>query len=444
MICKLKCLWLIAVTAIIGLVVMACDNGNQTTAHTHTAGAAATCVTPQTCTTCGEVMQTAAGHDFEHDDWDEDAIDASCEHPSYDTIACKNAPCTVKDRRTGSHPALGHDLPGAKAATCMADGITGIGHCNRCNENKTGELIPRELDNHDFSGMPVITPATCTTDGEEVVNCGNNGCTKTHGTVLEALKHEGTIQPYAATCTTAGNSDLSGNCVRYAQCSHVVTGAPIPAAGHNWIITPPNFTTETDGEANCSVCSTNQVYKFYKIGDTGPAGGRIFYVAASGITIKGYTGATGSFAEYTAYYLEAAPTSEGSLSWGAYGTLIAGVTTFSSIGQNNTLTIGVGRKDTQTIVNSAAFASLTNTAAQRCANKSLNGFTDWFLPSLGELNEMYKAKGQTGIPTTGSFWSSSQRDIDNAWSQNFSSGSQDYNTRSSGYVGCNIRAIRAF
>jgi len=40
---KLKLLWLIAV---IGLVVMACDNGNQTTAHVHTQGAAATCLTP--------------------------------------------------------------------------------------------------------------------------------------------------------------------------------------------------------------------------------------------------------------------------------------------------------------------------------------------------------------------------------------------------------------
>ena len=132
---KSKWLWLIA---IIGLTAISCDiqttdNGNQTTAHSHTAGAAATCTTPQTCTTCGEVMQTAKGHDFGDDsDWAEDVEAASCTHPSQDTRDCKNAPCTVKDKRAGSHPALGHNIPGAYPATCMADGFTGIGHCTRC------------------------------------------------------------------------------------------------------------------------------------------------------------------------------------------------------------------------------------------------------------------------------------------------------------------------
>jgi len=200
----------------------------------------------------------------------------------------------------------------------------------------------------------------------------------------------------------------------------------------------------------CTRCNEIHAHEFtYAIGDTGPAGGIIFYVAddtdgrLDGISIQGYTGATGgSFAEYTAYYLEAAPANETNLPWGAQGTLIDGVTTFLSVGQNNTLTIGVGRKNTLTIVNSTAFAALTNTAAQRCASKSLNGFTDWFLPSLGELNEMYKAKGQTRIPTTGSFWSSSQGSNNNAWSQRFSDGDQDYGGKGSGYRG--VRAVRAF
>jgi len=227
---KLNLLWLIAV---IGLVVMACDNGTTTPAHTHTAGAAATCLTPQTCTTCGEVLQTAKGHNFGDDsDWVEDAIEATCIHPSKDTKACKNAPCGEIEDRTGSHPALGHALPGAYPATCMADGFTGIGTCERCYENETGETLKREPDNHNFSGTPVITPATCTEDREEVINCGNNGCTKKHITTDEPLGHEGTIQPFAATCTTAGNSALSGNCVRFAQCAHVVTGTVVNALGH--------------------------------------------------------------------------------------------------------------------------------------------------------------------------------------------------------------------
>jgi len=57
-------LWLIlAVIALIGFVVISCDNGNGNGACTHTAGAVATCTTDQTCTTCGVVMQAKLGHD---------------------------------------------------------------------------------------------------------------------------------------------------------------------------------------------------------------------------------------------------------------------------------------------------------------------------------------------------------------------------------------------
>ena len=217
---------IIAIVAVIGLVVVTCDNGNTPTTD-----------------------PCATGHNFGDDsDWVPDAEAATCTHPSHDTRDCKNAPCTVKDRRAGSHPALGHDLPGAYPATCMADGYTGIGTCKRCYENETGKTLKREPDNHDFSGTPVITPATCTVNGKEVVNCGNNGCTKTHTTVTdEPLGHEGSVAAFAATCTTAGNSVLSGNCVRFAQCNHVVTGTVLAALGHqinNWT-TPLTSATVT-------------------------------------------------------------------------------------------------------------------------------------------------------------------------------------------------------
>ena len=159
-----------------------------------------------------------------------------------------------------------------------------------------------------------------------------------------------------------------------------------------------------------------------------------------GITIQGYTGATGSFAEYTAYYLEAAPANETTSQWGANGTLIADVTTGTNATSITAASIGVGRKDTQIIVNHLG-TNETNRAAQRCASKSTGGKTDWFLPSLGELNEMYKTKGQTGIPTTGWFWSSSQDVSNYAWSQNFASGSQDSSVKN---YNTTVRAIRAF
>ena len=200
----------------------------------------------------------------------------------------------------------------------------------------------------------------------------------------------------------------------------------------------------------CTRCEETHKHQFtYKIGDIGPAGGIIFYVAdeedgrPDGFTVQGYSGAKGSFDEYTAYYLEAAPADETSSIWGTWGTLIDGITTWGSNAERNAglaASIGIGRKDTQTIVNST---TLTNRAAQRCASKNFGGKADWFLPSLGELNEMYKARVAevTGIPTTGWFWSSSQRSSGSAWGQYFASGSQDYSSKD---VNNSVRAIRAF
>jgi len=285
---------------------------------------------------------------------------------------------------------------------------------------------------HDWGGWTETTAATCSAEGVETSTCSGCGETQTQDIDIDPDNHD--LQPVEGsklpTCTELGYGGQE-----CADCDYTVGVGDIPALGHDH---------GTSGTGSL-ICKRDNCNHQYAIGNTGPAGGIIFYVAPSGITIQGYTGATGTFAEYTAYYLEAAPANETESRWGAASnnTLIDGVTTFTSIDQNNTLTIGVGRKDTQTIVNSAAFAALTNTAAQRCASKDTGGKTDWFLPSLGELNEMYKARvaGVTGIPTTSYLWSSSQRYDDSAWSQSFGNDLQrDYNKNNYYYV----RAIRAF
>src|SRR5215469_4261590 len=52
---------IIALAMVIGFALVGCDDPVKDT-HTHTAGAAATCTTPQICTNCGEVIQAALGH----------------------------------------------------------------------------------------------------------------------------------------------------------------------------------------------------------------------------------------------------------------------------------------------------------------------------------------------------------------------------------------------
>ena len=105
----------------------------------------------------------------------------------------------------------------------------------------------------------------------------------------------------------------------------------------------------------------------YKIGDTGPAGGLIFY--DKGNNNGGWR------------YLEAAPEeAEFSALWSVHNTQV----------DNTQGGIGYGKRNTQLIVEKFRQTSGEwDTAAQKADELVLNGFDDWFLPSKDELDQMY-------------------------------------------------------
>ena len=175
------------------------------------------------------------------------------------------------------------------------------------------------------------------------------------------------------------------------------------------------------------------------IGDTGPGGGIIFHVAPDGFTVEGYTGPAGTFASYTAHYLEVAPSNHSSqLQWSNQGTAISGVTTFTSNTHTNASAIGNGRKDTMII---AAHLNTNPEASQRAAQiaaaANLGDLNDWFLPSIGELRLLYAQN--TGI--TDFLWSSTQYSNNSAWGLSFRTGF--YSTAAKNQWGY-VRVIRAF
>jgi len=225
---------------------------------------------------------------------------------------------------------------------------------------------------------------------------------------------------------------------------------------HTYVYTVTSTSYPAQSTPICSSCGNTDTARDTIFGDRGPAGGTIFYIEPSGFKVQGYTGTTGSFAEYTAHYLEAALLDEGNYldefgffysEWGAYGTLIADVTTFSEKSDSKASLIGNGRRDTQIIVNHLDTTEETGGAAQICASKTVTVggtvFNDWFLPSLGELKIMYEAKKwYIGTPFTGDYWSSSQRNNNYAWKQDFIYGNQ-YQGEKELSRGC-VRAVRAF
>ena len=97
------------------------------------------------------------------------------------------------------------------------------------------------------------------------------------------------------------------------------------------------------------------------------------------------------------------------------------------------------------------------TASNLCANSINGGYSDWFLPSIDELFEIYKnktiieaaAKAKGGRPFSSYYyWSSSEYNSSNVWLQFFYNGTGDggfgsprYKSKSDSYY---VRAIRAF
>jgi hypothetical protein len=114
--------------------------------------------------------------------------------------------------------------------------------------------------------------------------------------------------------------------------------------------------------------------------------------------------------------------------WGCFLTSIPGTST----------AIGAGQDNTMIIINGCSEAGI---AARICDDLVLNGYSDWFLPSQDELNQMYLQKNVIGGFANGSYWSSSEFSYVRALAHNFFDGFQDANQKTNTYY---VRAVRAF
>ena len=169
----------------------------------------------------------------------------------------------------------------------------------------------------------------------------------------------------------------------------------------------------------------------YRVGDTCPAGGIVFYD-------KG---------EYSNEwrYLAVAPKStetewEGEI-WGGYGTEIG------PSAQNTA--IGTGAANTAAIVQVLGAGDY---AARLCADLEHGGCNEWFLPSRYELREIYDTLHHIPEPLGGfeaePYWSSSESDHPDrsewaAWGKNFVNGYEgEYNKGNPPTMF--TRAVRAF
>jgi hypothetical protein len=168
------------------------------------------------------------------------------------------------------------------------------------------------------------------------------------------------------------------------------------------------------------------------VGDTGPGGGKVFYVHASG------SFACGATLSSTCKYLEAAPTT-GTNNWTDATFAWSDITNVSVGVDGQGTAIGTGYKNTQAMVAQSSTANRAGTIAR--AYRGPNNLSDWYLPSKNELNQLYIEKARIGGFSTDWYWSSSEVDATEAWPQHFGNGLQyGYFKTSSVYV----RPVRAF
>jgi len=135
--------------------------------------------------------------------------------------------------------------------------------------------------------------------------------------------------------------------------------------------------------------------------------------------------------------LIAAPSDQGTAQWGCFGTTISGA---------DGTAIGTGAQNTIDIMNGCSIAGI---AARLCGDLVLGGgYSDWYLPSRDELNNLYINRVAIGgfvISASANYWSSSEFSNNEVWIQDFGTGLGN-GSQASGSKGNyrNVRAVRAF
>ncbi|TXK92983.1 hypothetical protein BMR11_16990 [Methylococcaceae bacterium CS5] len=170
----------------------------------------------------------------------------------------------------------------------------------------------------------------------------------------------------------------------------------------------------------------------YVIGDTGPAGGWVFYVTDGG-----------------SHGLEAAPKDLQTATWGCYSTVV---------GADGVL-LHTGKANTRAIISAKCkgaplYGGSSLVAAKLANDYKYNGYTHWFLPSQDELKLIYSNLflydlGDFPIHKEFvSYWSSTELDTRKAYVTHFfGSSDKNYKPRTGTmfkHLVRNVRPIRSF
>ena len=194
------------------------------------------------------------------------------------------------------------------------------------------------------------------------------------------------------------------------------------------------------------------------LGETGPGGGKVYYVHASG------TFACGATLSQNCKYLEVAPntwsggTTDPNKLWATGPPSDVPSIADEFPAYNNASAIGLGYKNSKAIVDEG---NDTTTAAGAARAYRGGSQSDWYLPTTAELNLLCQwardvdqsvttactggtlntGTGASGGFSSVTYWSSSESGGFNAWAQLFGTGGQQNYLKGPSYF---VRPVRAF
>jgi hypothetical protein len=203
----------------------------------------------------------------------------------------------------------------------------------------------------------------------------------------------------------------------------------VPEVGEQIVVTTDDknfsniFWMQTDQIAQPTTSTTFE----YKVGDTGPGGGTIFFVDRYN-----------EYADFT--YLEVGPTGTEALRTWAPSSPVNYQSAVVSGADSKAL--GAGYQNTIDIV---AQGHITTSAAYYCDQLTHGDKSDWYLPSLAELSLVYRVVAfqlnMPGFINFQNYWSSSEFSATQAWAIQMTN---DTNLTSSKSNPAWVRPVRRF
>ena len=272
---------------------------------------------------------------------------------------------------------------------------------------------------HYFSSVKVTNiPANC--EGKDFIINAFGNIDSTSLALFNSASKNIVIYDNAGTFELGAGS-LSGASITSGSGTFTVTFAnPVATSGSVFKITLQS------GAHTVVTCATGGVCI---VGNTGPGGGKVFYVAGSPF-------ACGPTLAASCTYLEAALSDDSGVACEAGS--IAGNSGSANLDTNGTYNdIGAGYKSTLVITNVCSQGA----AASSRAKVGSGGQNDWYLPNRAELNTLYGQRVLVGGFSSNQYWASWTNGIQFR-AQNFGDGYPD-----NSYLKNNIypsRAIRAF